>query len=370
MCRLLVAAAALALSAAACGATSGIPGDPGAGPIGGHVGPCYMAKLQHSEPCPEPPVASDTASAAERAQSHLKRAFFFTEMQEFAKALAETDAALAAEPNNAQAHHLAARLSLSRQDIDRAERDILLARKEAPNDPAIEMTYAFVLQARMADIEALKVIDKVIAKYPGDIFARLQHASLMMRFGPHEMDRSAFQAALADYNYIIERSPPDAGLFEQRAGTLAALGQDKAALADLASALKLDPGRYSALTSRVDIAATLGLNQLAVDDLDTLLHMSSGGTPLYAMIDGERAKLLVKRATALAHLRHFQDASDDAVEALGLGGIPSVLRTQVFLRANGFPDLPLDGKSSPALRQALRVCFGLDVCFQGVTRAI
>jgi hypothetical protein len=58
------------------------------------------------------------------------------------------------------------------------------------------------------------------------------------------------------------------------------------------------------------------------------------------------------------------------VTAIGLGGVPAILRAQVLLRRNGFADVPLDGHDSPQLRQALTACFGLDVCFQGIMRAI
>jgi hypothetical protein len=47
-----------------------------------------------------------------------------------------------------------------------------------------------------------------------------------------------------------------------------------------------------------------------------------------------------------------------------------VLRVQVFLRGNGFPDVPLDGRDSPALRHAIASCFGLNACFQGVIKSI
>jgi hypothetical protein len=48
----------------------------------------------------------------------------------------------------------------------------------------------------------------------------------------------------------------------------------------------------------------------------------------------------------------------------------SVLRAQIFLRQNGFGDLPLDGRDSPPLRTALQACFGLQSCFQRIQRGI
>ena len=111
------------------------------------------------------------------------------------------------------------------------------------------------------------------------------------------------------------------------------------------------------------------LNELALRDYDTLLTMD-GGTPLYVMFDNDRAKLLAKRANVYVQLMRFNEAAGDMVAAISIGGTPAILRAQALLRRNGFSDVPLDGHDSPALRQALASCFGLDACFQGIMRAI
>jgi hypothetical protein len=58
------------------------------------------------------------------------------------------------------------------------------------------------------------------------------------------------------------------------------------------------------------------------------------------------------------------------IRSIEQGGKSSVLRAEVFLRANGFPDVGLDGKESETLRRALTACFGLNGCFDRIRRAI
>ena len=48
------------------------------------------------------------------------------------------------------------------------------------------------------------------------------------------------------------------------------------------------------------------------------------------------------------------------------GGTPSVLRLEVYLRQHGYPDIALDGRASDALVNAIRACFRLDACLQGL----
>ncbi|MGH9808993.1 MAG: hypothetical protein ACRD9W_17370 [Terriglobia bacterium] len=156
---------------------------------------------------------------------------------------------------------------------------------------------------------------------------------------------------------------------ERRSQAFLALGKPQSAVADFSAAIKLEPSRFDLLAARADAYAMADLGELALRDYDAVLAMS-GGSPLYVMFDNDRAKLLAKRAFTFVRLHRFDRATADMVTAIGLGGVPAILRAQVLLRRQGFADLPLDGHDSPALRKALTACFGLDVCFQGIMRAI
>ena len=353
---LLVASHALAMDATTR------QSDLGAGPIVTHGTTCLVANRTHGgTACPEPPVltAGDTA---EQIANRLERAWFFVDMQDFDKARAETKLALAIDPKDAKARLLSARLALTVGDVAGAEADLAIARKQDPDDPEVRATYAYWLQKRGADLESLREFEAVILKHPQHRFAREQRATLFMRLG-------RYSDALKDYNFIVEDNPPNSNSLVWRSEAFLALGKPESAVADLSAAIKLEPNAFLLLAARADAYAKAGLGELALRDYDAVLTMN-GGTPLYAMFDNDRAKLLAKRANVYENMKRFDDAARDMVTAITLGGVPAILRTQVLLRRSGFSEVPLDGSDSPALRRALAACFGLDVCFQGIMRAI
>jgi tetratricopeptide (TPR) repeat protein len=345
-----------------------LPDDPGAGPINVQMSECLGTAQQNSPKYAEPALASDGASPQLRVEAHLNRAMYFSGLQDPDKARKEIDAALDIDRDNLRATHLSARLALTVGDTDQAEKDIRLALSKAPDDASINMTYALVLQSRRAFTESDKIIERVVEKHPDDLFAREQRAALMTFFSRWD-GRPAYEKALADYNFVVERSPPDATMLARRGQTYLALGKADAAVADYSAALKIAPGSIWLMADRAAAYAAAAQDDLAVKDLDELLG-STTGIPTYAMMPDQRARLLTQRANSLGHLRRFQEAATDTIAAAAVGGTSAVLRLQVFLRRNGFPDVPIDGKDSAALRQAIAACFGLNACFQGIMRAI
>ena len=69
-------------------------------------------------------------------------------------------------------------------------------------------------------------------------------------------------------------------------------------------------------------------------------------------------------------LKRFNDAAVEAVNALEAGGRRSFLRAQIFLRQNGFPEVPLDGQPSEDLRKAIQACMALNSCFEKVSGSL
>jgi Tfp pilus assembly protein PilF len=344
--------------------------DPGAGPVTGRLTKCLIAHHQgHDEVCPEPTLAPDHASRSKRVASRLARANYYIEIQQLEKALSETDAAIAADPDNAGAHHLAARLLMILGDTERLQREVILARKQAPNDPAIRVTYAIMLQGRQGSFESLKELQAIVSSHPHYLFAREQLALLLMRLGQSNSERRYYEAALAQYDFIIRQSRPDPNLLARRAEALLASGEPKTAASDLTEALKLDPDRSDLLLARANAYVVAEMDERAVSDFNLLLAITDG-TPRYPLPENDRAVLLTKRANAFVRLHRFGEAADDVIAALNFGGARAVLRAQVFLRGNGFPNTPIDGKDSPTLRESVRACFGLNACFQGIMQSI
>jgi len=344
--------------------------DPGAGRLPMYRSACYVAAHERrGEPCIEPALPAAEAGTGARVRAHLARAVFEIDMQEPEKALREVDAAIALDAGSAEARHLAARLSLTLFDIDRAEREIVIARKLAPQDPQIGTTYAAVLVGRQANREAVGVLDDVIRRHPNYLFARKEHATLFAYMGEC-CARGNYQVALADYDYLIRHGVPESGLLAQRAAALLAIGRPEPAVADLTAALALAPDDALLLISRAEAYAVLERDDLAVKDYDAVLTDVAPGVPLHVLPNDRRAKLLAARALSLVQLKRFSDAVNDVVAAISVGGKAAILRAQVLLRRHGFPDVPIDGENSSQLRQALSACFGLKACYQPVMRAI
>jgi Tfp pilus assembly protein PilF len=290
-------------------------------------------------------------------------------MQQLEEAKKDVDAALALDGKNADARHFSARIALTMGDIDRAEREVRIARELAPRDPRIGTTYAAILMGRKANREAIGVLGEVIHEYPNYLYARKLRATLYQYLGDC-CSPGNYRVALEDYEYLIRHGAPDAGLLSQRAAMLISLGDPEPAISDLTTALVLQPDNQLLLKSRAEAYATVHRDALAVKDYDVLLAEAAPGVPLYAMLDEHRAKMLVGRAYSLVELKRFPEAVEDVVAAVSIGGKRSILRAQVLLRRHGFTDVPIDGQNSSTLRQALSSCFGLKACYQPVMREI
>jgi hypothetical protein len=81
-------------------------------------------------------------------------------------------------------------------------------------------------------------------------------------------------------------------------------------------------------------------------------------------------QLLVQRAVLLAKLGRTDDANRDLDTIVATGGKRALLRMQVYLRKNGFKDLPLDGERTAAFDQAVEACFINQACGRGLVRSL
>lgn len=354
--------AVLAAVLVACAAPAFAVDEPGAGPIVVRSNPCFIANHARSGPrCPEPEVATN-GSSAERAANRLARARYFIDMQDIAAARREAELAVSIDESDRTARLLSARLAITGGDVARAERDLGILRARIADDADVNATYATLLLSKNAGDEALREFHGIVARHPGHLYAREQRARLLM------MARR-YDAALADLNVLVDADPAGTNARVLRSEALLALKRPLPATADLTAALEARPDQFFLLVARASAYAEAELDERALADYDKLLDLS-GGFPLYAMPDNERARLLVKRAFVLSHLKRYERAADDVVTAIRMGGVQATLRAQVLLRRHGFSEVPMDGKDSPALRQAVSACFGLNACFQGMMQAI
>jgi Tfp pilus assembly protein PilF len=336
--------------------------DPGAGAILMQITPCLIAlRSGEGERCPEP-LLPDGGADNVRVAAHLARAKFFIDMQNLSKAVAEVDAALALDPADVKARHLSARLAYTTQNFPRAESEIAIALQQASDDPDVQATYAVIVEARPAPVEALRQLEAIIARHPDHAYSRLQRARMLV-------DCCRAREALDDLDFLVEHGPLTLAVLGLRARANRDVGLPQAAADDYSAALAIDPQRFDLLMGRAEAYAAGGLDAAALRDYDAILG-PPGGRPRYAIGGDQYGKLLMERALVLVRVKRFADGVTDMTTSVLAGGTPSVLRAQVFLRQNGFPDVPLDGHDSAALRNALGACFGRDACFHGLLRRI
>jgi tetratricopeptide (TPR) repeat protein len=333
-----------------------------AGRIEAQRSPCLIAKLnpQTGKHC-EAPLLVAGESGAQRAAVHLRRALFFIDVREFDVARREIDAGLDAGPDDFELRLISARLALTVIDVKRAEQDAKLALKLKPKDSDARATLIESIRTNSNADHAAREFSAILADDPRHDYSRLARSKLLQQMGLH-------RGAVEDLDGLIERRPDDVGYFMLRAASRVALGDARAAAADFDNALRLNPGDIIALTGRAQAYELIGDDERALADYDAVLG-PVGSQPNYALGGDRLGKYRAQRAFLLVRMKRFDDAAADMAATL-FTGKPSILRAQVFLRQNGFPDLPIDGRDSTALRGALQACLGLQSCFQEIARFI
>jgi tetratricopeptide (TPR) repeat protein len=355
--RLSLACAALAALVGLCGPSRAAATDdliPPAGVIEVFNNPCLLAKYGQGKPCAEPTLP-DSGETRALVAAHLARARFFIAMYELKKALAEADAALALDPDDVSVRHLVARLALSTGDHPRAGREIAAALRQSPDDPDLHATNAVRLEILSARGEALRELDDVLTGHPDHAFSRETRAKLLLTMGrPKD--------AAADLDVLLADEHPQPVLWSLRGAADMALDDPRRAVADFTKAMEGQTALLVPLTARATAYALAGDDAGALRDLDAILG-PIGGRPNYAIAGDQLAKYRTQRAQVLERLGRFPDAANEMSDALNAGGRRAILRAQVFLRQNGFPEVALDGHDSDGLRSALQVCFGQKSCF-------
>jgi tetratricopeptide (TPR) repeat protein len=331
---------------------------PSSGLVLVHSNPCLMAKYGHGQPC-QVPALPDTTDTLQIAEANLRRAKFFIDLDDLPQALRETDAALLLDRGNVAIRHLAARLAMSTGDYPRAERDIAEAIQQAPADADIAASHATLLELQQRPEEALGIYNAVLAEHPDHAFSRQARAKLLLTKGRPDQ-------AVIDLNVLLSGDDPDSTLLSLRASAYLQMAKPELAIADYSKALAQRPRQLDLLMDRAVAYALADNVTAALSDYEKVLG-PIGATPRYAIGGIELAKYRTQRAFLLVHQKHFMDAASEMAEALNAGGKSALLRTQILLRRNGFPQTPLDGRDSSELRQSLEACFGLNACFQKIS---
>jgi tetratricopeptide (TPR) repeat protein len=316
--------------------------------------PCLLAKYRGGTQC-EPPALPAVDDPAAQATARKARAHFFADMEQLPLAMSEAEAALALDRNDADALHLVARLAMSARDDQRAERELGRALGLRPNDPDIRATWAQFLEMHGAIREAEREYSKVLGTQPANRFARIARAKLHLTAGE-------VATAIHDLNVLLN-DKRETNLLALRAKARLETNEPKKALDDLNDALTIEPKRHDLVGRRAAVHETMGNDEAALQDLERILG-PLGGNPRFAIGGNELAHFRLQRAMVLRRLGLHADAAAEALHAIQVGGPKTLLRTQTFLRRNGFPETPLDGRVSHELKTSLQACLGLNSCFQ------
>ena len=214
-------------------------------------------------------------------------------------------------------------------------------------------------EAEQAPKLALNTFNAILARHPDHTYSREQRATLLLSMGmPKE--------AIADLDRLLEMDKPNTDLLPVRASAYLQAGQPERAIADYDAALTLHPQQFALLIGRANAYALAGHDSAALRDYDTVLGPVAG-KPRYALGGIDLVKYRMQRAFVLVRLNRLSDAVSETMSAVNDGGRAAILRAQLFLRQNGFPQTPLDGRDSTSLRTALQACFGLKSCFERIS---
>lgn len=322
--------------------------------------PCPGGMLAQIQGKCDPPPVDPKLDPHARSAAEVQRAYQLIALIRMDQAKAALDAAITADPNNVAAYKLRARLAIPTA-LTAAETDVNAGLMLAPNDADLLATRAYLRGSKYVP-GALRDADAAIAADPRDADAYWIRAGLLRSAGK-------LAAAEADLTSALNIDPHDMRLRLARAQLRLALNRPADAAADASAVLQQNPADMFARQVRAVVRGKLGDLQGAVDDLTAILG-APGQVANVTPANPSFGELYVQRAILLALLHRPDDAMRDLDTVAAIGGQRAVLRMQVYLRAHGYADLPIDGKRSAALDSAMKSCFVDNVCWPGLTQRI
>jgi Flp pilus assembly protein TadD len=160
-------------------------------------------------------------------------------------------------------------------------------------DPDFEAAIACLRRGDVA--AAAPLFERVVARDPSDVAARINLAGCLMRLG-RAVD------ALPHIAFVASRMPDDASIRSNHAQILRAAGQPAEARNEVEEALRIDPRLPAALALRAELAAAEGDDITALGDLDTVLTLK----PNDATLRTRRAAIRLRRSDWLNGLAEYE----------------------------------------------------------------
>lgn len=218
--------------------------------------------------------ALDAAAAAENAEPEVRSsAYLYRSMLRVKPEdrLADLDAAVKTDPNNAQAYRVRAALKLSLDKPEEAVADFDAALKIDPDNAATYEARGLALAAQQKWDEAKKSLGKAIELFPQSAGALLQRGRINMLAGDHK-------AAAADAEAVLKLAPDQPEALLLRSHARFSQGDAEGALTDINQVLEKHPNVPQALRTRIAINLGRQKREEAIDDLERLIKVEPSQT--------------------------------------------------------------------------------------------
>lgn len=334
-----------------------------AGPFGfvAYVGCGKPLAEEQAGACdPEPVPLGLTPS--ERSAEHLKRAARLLSLLRMNAVSAAADAAVEADPASVAAHLFRARFQMSFGTGRGMEEDLNAAL-------AIEPANADALASRSWLRYQMQRYDLAMTDAHAALRARPGHVDALRIRGMIEMAEDLDDWAEQDFAAVIAATPADPRPYRARAEIRHRRGDQAGSIADLDRVLALSPRDLPAIEARAQARAAAGDVDGALDDYQSVLGRP--GAPVSTRPGmPAMARMALARALLLARSQRADEAAADLGDLISRGGKPFILKLQLYLRRNGFPEMPIDGRESQGFRSALDACLRQAQCGQGISATL
>jgi tetratricopeptide (TPR) repeat protein len=310
----------------------------------------------------DPPPVDTSMPAEEQSRALTERAITLLSLIRAPKALEELGRAIALDPRNVAARHLRARyIMMNHADLALAEADAREAIAVAPTDPDLHATLAAILRMRGDFVGATAEIDRSLARKPDSADALAIKGELLLSAGEIEEAGRAFDRARTLAPDFLQAVMRDAQIQME-------LDEPRKAEEVLTALLDRSP-QPNAFALRASARLALDDGPGALEDLGKAIG-PPGGPYVMAPAGPVFTDLVLKRAMLLYRVGRGDEAMADMGAVLNGGDKPAILRIQLFLRRNGFAEVPLDGLHSDALDASLKACFLSKACGRSIVRGV